>query len=963
MSNSLVGLENLPNTYIKKITVSDVNRTTSKIDVELLMHDVEKDGFFVWSDDHLIFDYLKVAIIATSNQQLITGITSGQISPLPKIVRRGPFMTDTTIVEIPAKNFMRTNVRQDGITRRFYRKESILIPDDTQGMTLFALAYIDTQELSNALRIVLTGPLSQYYSPVVSENVFVGGQIQQTTYLYKETSGETWKGPIHQRSDGRWMGGSYHSTEPHPLLVREVVSNTKIIDKRSISASLRKELDFKRKPIFSSLSTSYTNEADLIGMFSLDMRSLVLTKTKHGRKMFNVSKSMFDSFVRDVSMNSFEIRRQQVRLKASSTKLGTRRFGQKLLGSYKSIVATVESAGRLVDRDGLSQFYMTPDPLVKSYQFTDEEMSERTRGEFRYEVVVTFSDTTERFLQATISQMDRNISDLKVQQEFLFRPQRYDRDNDNLVEGTNVPSIFASSIENYCQNLSIMLDIDDEKKAEMIKAKKNAFKADNYTNNEASKFIAEYSALVTKFRRRFDIQKKTERFLGGKKPSKSLAPGIVSLSHVFEETVKFDNVVASYDFLGKQSNKSLISFTKSEYSQRADKEVSRFFHTSRSTMSNDLADLDKDDMMALQDLDSAKFGFLSPLSFKFKTQTKDLTSLQDLDSDGISLNFISHVTERQSDPKFSSAPVRKQREPRAKQPSAKPRRTFRKKRIGRTKFNFKRTPLKINNLKPEEHLSVSKYLGSTSEMTNVEANLDQPTPPAETIQVESKLIATQGLSVRREKISYDLQSKNNFFEKFKSSAKFDRKKLSMMPLPIKALINSRSTAAKNNILESDSDILKDAETKISTEMIFHTSQRVQYFAGFEMDSNGLVDVSQPMWEDVTPIAMENNKRLVCRLRYAQIPELGIKPASELKLLAQNSTFIISDEDIGSPMTIESAIEPALETQEELAEVEEIVYASSNFVKQNDSRKAQLIESAQKATQSSGGSTNAQSSRY
>jgi hypothetical protein len=354
------------------------------------------------------------------------------------------------------------------------------------------------------------------------------------------------------------MGGSYHSTEPHPLLVREVVSNTKIIDKRSISASLRKELDFKRKPIFSSLSTSYTNEADLIGMFSLDMRSLVLTKTKHGRKMFNVSKSMFDSFVRDVSMNSFEIRRQQVRLKASSTKLGTRRFGQKLLGSYKSIVATVESAGRLVDRDGLSQFYMTPDPLVKSYQFTDEEMSERTRGEFRYEVVVTFSDTTERFLQATISQMDRNISDLKVQQEFLFRPQRYDRDNDNLVEGTNVPSIFASSIENYCQNLSIMLDIDDEKKAEMIKAKKNAFKADNYTNNEASKFIAEYSALVTKFRRRFDIQKKTERFLGGKKPSKSLTPGMISLNHVFEETVKFDNVVASYDFLGKQSNKSLI---------------------------------------------------------------------------------------------------------------------------------------------------------------------------------------------------------------------------------------------------------------------------------------------------------------------------------------------------------------------------------------------------------------------
>ena len=955
MSNSLVGLENLPNTYIKKITISD-----SKIDVELLMHDVQKDGFFVWSDDDLIFDYLKVAIIATTNSQLITGITSGQFSPMPRVIRRSPLMLDTTIIEIPAKNFMKTSARN---RRRFYKKESLPVPEDTIQMTLFALAYIDTQEFSNALRIVLTGPLSQYHSAVASDHVIAEGQTQQTTYLYKETSGETWKGPVHQRSDGRWMGGSYHSADTHPLLVREPVLNTKIVDKRSISASLRKELDFKRKPIFSTLSTSYNNEADLIGMFSLDMRAFVLTKTKHGRKMFNVSKSLFESFVRDVSINSFEIRRQQVRLKVSNTKLGTRKYGQKLLGSYKTIVATVEANNRLVDRAGLSQLYMTPDPLIKSYQFTDEDMSERTRGEFRYEVVVTFSDTTERFLQTLISQMDRNVSDLKVQQEFLFRPQRYDRDNGSLVEGTAVPSIFESSIENYYQNLSIMLDIDDEKKAEMIRAKKNAFKADNYTNNEASKFIADYSALVTKFRRRFDVQKKTERLIGGKKPSKSLAPGMISLNHVFEETVRFDNVVASYDFLGKQSNKSLASFTKSEYAQRADKEVSRFFNTSRSTMSNDLADLDKEDMVALQDLDSAKFGFLSPLSFKFKSQTKDLTSLQELDSNGISINFINHISEKQSDPRFSSAPVRKPREPQVKKPAAKSRRTFKKKRIGRTKFNFKRTPLKINNLKTEEHLSVSKYLGSNSEMINVEANLGQPTVPPQTSQVESKLIATQGLSVKREKISYDLQSKNNIFEKFKSSAKFDRKKLTMMPIAIKALINSRSTSAKNNILQADSDILKDSETKISTEMIFHTSQKIEYFAGFEMDSNGLPDVSQPMWEEVTPITLENNKRLVCRMRYAQIPELDIKPARELKLLAQNSTFIISDEDIGTLMTVEPTVEPDIEIQDQLPEIEEIAYASSNYVVQNTDRKSQSIGSAQKATQPSGGSTNAQSSRY
>ena len=341
-------------------------------------------------------------------------------------------------------------------------------------------------------------------------------------------------------------------------------------------------------------------------------------------------------------------------------------------------------------------------------------------------------------------------------------------------------------------------------------------------------------------------------------------------------------------------------------------EESRFFDVGKSTISDDLADLQKEDMHAIQDLGSAKFGFLSPISFKFKSQTKDLTSLQNLDSDGVSENFLSHIVEKQRDPRFTSSPARKPKSPPSKKPKRKTKRTFKKKRFGRVKFNFKRTPFKINNLKIEDHLEVSKYLGPNSEMVNIDANLEEPSVAPQTNQVEKKLLATQGLSVKRQKTSYDLRAKNNVFEKFKSSPKFDRERLKMMPLPIKALLNSRSTAAKNNILESDSDILKDAETKISTEMIFHTSQRVEYFAGFQTDINGLPDVSQPNWEEVTPIALESNSRLFCRMRYAEIPELGIKPAQELKLLALNSTFAISNEGLETQMLMQTSEEPNIE---------------------------------------------------
>ncbi len=972
MSNVLVGLENLPNAYIEKITVSNNNRFNSKISVELSMHDIEKDGFFVWSDDDLIMSYMKVAVIATSNQQLINGITSGTFSPLPNIIRRGPFMTDTSIIEIPAKKFKKVNNRRS-ITRKFYRKESILVAEDTPQMTLFVFAYVDSEELSKALRITLTGPLKQYYGAIKSENVFVGGQIQQTSFLYKERDGTVWSGPIHEHN-GKFMGGSYHTSDPHPTLTKESVLNTKIIDKRSGALSLRPELNFKDKPMFSELSTSYTDKADLIGMFSLDMRTLILTKTKHGRKMFGVSKDLFELFARSISINSFEIRRQQVRLKVANTKLGTRKFGQKLVGSYRAVATSVENNGRLVGRSNVSQIFITPDRLIKSYQFTDEEMTERTRGEFRYEVAISFSDSTEVFLNNLVYQMEKNISNLKAKREFLFRPQRYDRDNNRLVSGTEVPSIFESAIENYYQNLSIVYNIDDEHKGEMIENKKKGFKSDNYTNNDALNFISDYSDLLIKIRNRFDIHKKTERLSGGKKATKVITPGMIFANHVFKETVKFDNVVASYDFLGVQSNKSLATFTKAGYQERANMEASRFFDESKSSMSEDLVDLDSKDMEAIQDLDSAKMGFLSPLNFKFKSEIKDLTSLQNLDSDGISVNFITHVTEKQSNPRFSSSPVPRKKTIRRKRPKLKKRRAFKKKRFGRTKLNFKRIPFKINNLKVEEYLDVAKYLGDNSEMVNIGNNLDEASTAQRTQQVQTKLVVTQGISIKREKISYDLQSKNNIFEKFKSSPKFDRKKLKMMPLPIKALINSRSRAAKNNILQSDSDILKDSETKISTEMIFHTSQKVEYLSGFEIDSNGTPDISQPIWKAVDPIALRSNKRLMCRLRYVEMPELDIKPAKELKLLAQNSIFIISDENIGTQLIIDSAIDPEISMEQGMSETKQIVFASSNLVKQSQDRKSNMILSRQQGNQQpqttqqqniqpTGGRTSAQISRY
>lgn len=118
------------------------------------------------------------------------------------------------------------------------------------------------------------------------------------------------------------------------------------------------------------------------------------------------------------------------------------------------------------------------------------------------------------------------------------------------------------------------------------------------------------------------------------------------------------------------------------------------------------------------------------------------------------------------------------------------------------------------------------------------------------------------------------------------------------------------------------------------------------------------------------------------MKFTEIPELGIKPAEEFKLLAQNSTFIITDEEVGSQFTVDEDVEPDLETEVPMQQVNEVIYASSNPVVQSSARRKMILKSVTPAVASgpqtlnsqastarvrtqptTGGSSNAQTSGY
>lgn len=940
MSFDFVGLENLPNVYFEKLELHDNDGTTMKVVAKTIVLDEVDEVSFVWSDDPLMLDYSKVAVVCTTNLELIAKMSNGEIIPHPSVIRAQRELMNGT--EIRSTSIKEMTITTDIDSRRYRGTFDFLKPLGSDSVALFAFTYVDMLELSKSLRIKLTGPLNYYSGAVVSEDLLRGGTIEEITYVYRKSDNTIWKGPIHQDADGRWMTGSFHS-EDSEFLTREEVKNTKIIDRRADSLSRRMLSEFSSKPIFSELTTSFNPAADLIGMFSIDFRTLLYRKTKHGRKMFNVSKGMFEEVAKGLEINSLEIRRQQIRQKISANKLGTRATGQELIGSYRTIAATIERQNRLVDTDKLSQAFLVSDPLIKSYQFTDNEMSEKTRGEFRYEVVLSFIDKTDVLLRGYVAQMRREITQLKTQANLLFRPSRYDREQNKVRPQTLIPSIFSEAVSTYYNMLSTFMDFDDDKKAELVSSKRSLFSNDNYTNAEAEKFIADYSALVTRFKVTFDLREVDTNFNRRDNTRKQAPKGLISINHVFSNNINFRSVSRSYDYLGISLNSSIPTFTKDDYLSRGTKEVGRFFDTSKSIKSSELMDYDEEDATAIMDLEYSKVGFFSPLSFKFGEKSNDLSSLSTADSDSISFNFINHLQEERKEVKVNTAPKKKNTRPKNKRSKINRRTSIKKKRFGRMKFNFSKLPFKINNLKTEEYLDVSKYLGDNSEMANVESNLKDPVIAPNNEQVMKKVEITTGITVKREKKSFDLTQKNNIVDKFKASPAYAPEKLRRLPVSIKSLLASRSSAAKNNILESEADTLKDPETKVSSEMIFHATQKIQYFDGFEMDADGTPNMSKPKWSDMTPEALETQPRLFCRMVYAEMPELDIKPAPEFKLLAQNSQFIISNESISTPIQIVEELDPSLEIQQELPEVNEIVYASSNYVKQSSFRRNLMIE--------------------
>ena len=584
-----------------------------------------------------------------------------------------------------------------------------------------------------------------------------------------------------------------------------------------------------------------------------------------------------------------------------------------------TVAATQESAPRsIVETENIRELPIKQDSHIRTFQFSDFEKSPKSRGKFIYEVHLTIIDKSQLFLESVLRDMMSILNGLAVEIQVLNKSSNYNDDLDSLTE--DVPGVIGSYINQYYNYYSILKELDQEMISYGIANKKSLFTRENYRKRHGEKFIDEWRELISSYQRKLKIfpsEFGTEKAM----PSAGIPANLLFVSKTFEKEVDFRSIKSSYDVLGISSNKTIATMTKEEFIQRGDLEIERFFDLSNSQSSDELLDLDKEDSNALKDLETSKLSFLSPLNFQFNDQKRPVSNLERVDFDSISINFVKHTREDQQEKKDDSRP---------KTGKSKPKRTSRKRssikrrRAGRLKLNFKPRAEKLSNLEPVRFRSSEEYLGDTSEFINAENKLDLEIKNESSDQAMVRLTVANEISTKRSKKDFDLRERGNFYERFKSSKAYSPKKLRMLPISIKSILNSRSKAAKNNMMESDSDILKSVETKVASEILFQTNQKIEALLGYEEAEDGTKLLSQPIWGAVDKELLESRGLIFCRATYFQMPEMGVAPLPEFKLKVQNSFFIIEGDGSEQDQRQEIA-------EETLLEVRDIIYASSNIV--------------------------------
>tara|TARA_R110001583_G_scaffold6509_1_gene32979 strand:- start:6194 stop:9163 length:2970 start_codon:yes stop_codon:yes gene_type:complete len=943
MTNAKVGVENLPNVFISQISLENNNTESFKVEIDIELWDfLENDSnpnSFLWSEDDVFSDFIKIGILTTTSNNLNNNLKNGFLSPVLSDLKKSPYYDDKTQLKtLSTKEFSLFKTKN---SKKFYTKCSYIVKKRTRDYYVYVYAYVDTAGLSKHLNIDMTGDLKKYCGPVKSEIILEASEPRKISSLFLKPDNTVWSGPVHLHNE-EYMAGAKHTSKKHSSLRKINVKNLKLKDNRGQSWENRQPIETSLTPFISDLHHSFNNNASLTGVFMINMTQFMLLNIKNARKILGASPKLFQELMDAISINSMSVIRQQVRTIRGSNKAGTIKFGTEKVNTFNYIsTSTEQSPNQLKNTENLQQIYINKDPGVRYYQFIDNDMTMRSKGEFKYKLKCTAIDRAEQFVDQKIMNLSSGLNNLKRIVEMLGRRVKYDYQENKLKPGVTIPPSVVDYIETYYVSLSYLKQITPSQVQELINNKLSLFMAGTYSPILAERFIIEYSDLITEFRQKFQSKNKHNSTKKPKNLKKSFLPGLIKFEKEWSDIISFNEFRRSYDCLGVKDNDGLAILSFDEISSRANIETNRFFDPGKGLDSEDILELPISIQSDIKDLTSSRLVYYAPIGFKLDEESIDITDISKVDNKNLTTKFLKSQEVKKSI-KRPSRNILKKKSKRTKRANRKISKRKRSKSkifsLHRWSIKIKPSPKKVSDLiKFNKRTDSREYLGNNSEFVTPEELNKSTIPPEDKKSITTEIMSTLNINTDRNKENYDLEAPNNFLDDIVNSKSFKRSTLKNAPNQFKALIASRADGVRNNILgDEDGDVLKSPDTKVISEILFQTLQKLEMMAGYDKDQFGTDIVTSPIWVPFDTSLFIEGSTVLCRLVYTEIPKLGITVNSDFRLPVQNSVFMISERDI-----LEKTESPSYEnvtsninfkTQSSLSI--NILYARTNIVKQN-----------------------------
>lgn len=915
MISEIVGNGFLPNVYVSKITLENKTDQEYYANVKIVLKDVRNPDYF-WSNQSDFYNFLKVAIIFTSNVSLSNSIKTGQLVPVPSTLKTSRlFDNKTTIVTKGIKEF---TIDEGKFEKTFITNAKKVCQASVKNLDVYVLCYIDTAAAQDYFGIILSGQMKNYYGPVSSESIFKNGSLVKRSTIFKKPNGKIYFGPVHVHNEV-YMEGAYHSDRPHSILQEMQVNNDKIVDNRSDYSKERTPTSSSiRNSLIGEMFYSMNNKQNLSALVPLNIKQIALNKTKNGKSLYNASPELFNKYISTIIVKSLKVKRQNIKPTRILTKSGTPKLVKsKILSTSIVAFSSDDRSGSFRNNENVQQVYLNGDPGVRYFQFTDLTVSSKTRGNHKYSIEFTILDKSQQFLQNLLQEVSNGLQNLKKEVSRLNLIKNYDYKKGELKTMVTINDSVLDSVDLYYDLIRYLRDIKDEKLTQLRSNKKLIFTKSNYSSELGSQFILDYQASFNKFVNKFKIKTKisTNKRKGGVGGS---IPGFLKIEKEFEELINFKDFKNSYDYLGAQDNVGMATFSLSQFEKRSDTEVNRFFNTDKSLENPDFENLNPDIASGLKDISYSKMNYFAPLSVSLKNQKINLLNFENVDTSGLKENFLSKSPGEKMSTKtynlFSRKKSRKRKKARNRINKRKTINRTRSKIMNRFFVTPRALPTKINNIEEIGFIiDSSEYLGEQSKFNQATDSSEDASEFVTKKEIKETLKSSLELKTNRNKKVFDLRVKDNAIAEALKGERCTQEDVKRLPNHLKSLYASRADGVKNNILGADEasssdsleektleanvDLMRNPETKIATEMTFQSVQEIEMMVGFKKDKNGFDLVNSPIFTRFDASLINDDISVLCRMKWAENEQFGLIPSEEFKLPVLNKFFFISNSDL------------------------------------------------------------------